>query len=532
MLVISGLHLSIVAGFGFLVSKYIWRFYLHKKISQNSFSCIFTMLISYFYASIAGFSLATLRAMIMVFMVCIALLFKRNFRVIDFVIICLLFCLTLDPFNIIDYGFWLSFGAVFIISIYVINPPVRVIEKKENNLINKLKIQTIICVGMFGLTSLMFGKTSLIAPIANMIFIPIFSILLVLPILSGCLISFVSVDISKVFYAFSNIIYKNCLILVDIFSNFKSINLYVSPYQFLFLLIGSLILLLPKKVPGKHLAIFCFLPIFFPHLVNLNNGEVDFYVLDVGQGLSTLIKTKNHTVLYDTGPKIYNSNFEAGSKIILPFLQTLRIKKLDKVIVSHADLDHAGGYNAIRDNIAISETLTSQPRLLKFPNIKRCQKGQKFIYDDVKFEFLHPNNDLYKAKNDNSCVLKVTASNKIILLPGDITKIVEKSMVKEANYGTKIDYLKADIIVAPHHGSKNSSSINFVNAVYPKYAVFSAGFANKYGHPHRQAVDLYKKKGATLINIEECGTLSINIKMSGDIIKNCYKDYKFSFITY
>ncbi|MBE9562009.1 MAG: ComEC/Rec2 family competence protein, partial [Proteobacteria bacterium] len=247
-------------------------------------------------------------------------------------------------------------------------------------------------------------------------------------------------------------------------------------------MIGIFILFLPRGFPARWLGFIWLLPIFYnPQHNNASNfkqGEMWFNLLDVGQGLAAVIRTKNHVLIYDTGPNKY-----IGRTVIIPFLKARKLQHIDKLVISHTDKDHDGGIEAIlkRDDLSVGEILTSaaDEYKVKYPKykIEPCQAGRNhWIWDGVTFQILHPPVD-FKSKNTNdiSCVLKVNSGDKSILLPGDISKNIELLLI--TNYKSE---LQADILVAPHHGSANSSSISFINIVKPKIVLFSTGYNNAY----------------------------------------------------
>lgn len=252
--------------------------------------------------------------------------------------------------------------------------------------------------------------------------------------------------------------------------------------------LGILIVLLPAGFPGKWLGVFWFLPFIFYQYPAPDVGEVWFSLLDVGQGLSAVIQTKHHVLVFDAGPK-FTPNYDMGESVVAPFLRSIGTHKIDMLVISHPDNDHLGGAPSLFHYFKIKNTKTSAPdRLLPFPS-EYCLRGQSWEWDKVNFTFLYPTLDNLNLDNDSSCVLLVTnKANKSILLTGDIEKFAEKYLIQN-----DIKKLSADILIAPHHGSKTSVVDEFIEWVNPHYVLFPVGYRNRYHFPHQNVVEKYQK---------------------------------------
>ena len=242
----------------------------------------------------------------------------------------------------------------------------------------------------------------------------------------------------------------------------------------------------------------------------IKTGQFQIDILDVGQGLALLIRTRNHVLLYDTGPR-YSDSFNAGEAAVLPFLQRQNIDELDRVIVSHGDNDHAGGLVAIRRRFPTADLLAGESENLSSDRqAGLCRSGQQWQWDAVHFEILHPDRAAYRG-NNASCVLRVSNAGFAVLLPGDIESQIERLLIA----GEK--KLQSDILVAPHHGSRSSSHAAFVRAVSPDYVIFSSGYLNQFNHPHPQIVNLYTNSGTISLNTAETGAISWLIPEQGEL---------------
>ena len=281
---------------------------------------------------------------------------------------------------------------------------------------------------------------------------------------------------------------------------------------------GVLWLLLPRGFPQRWLGLILLLPMLIvqPHKPEID--EMKVAVLDVGQGLAVVIQTKNHTLLYDAGPS-YSSQSDAGSKIIVPFLRGKGIAKLDGFVVSHNDSDHSGGAASVLAQVPVGWLASSfdlEQTLPKMPRQLHCFAGQKWAWDNVKFEVLNPtllsyaNLDL--SDNNRGCVVKVTSQFGSILLSADIEKEAEVALLQAS-----IHELRSDILIAPHHGSMTSSSPEFVQAVGAKHIIFTVGYLNRFKHPKPMIEQRYEQSGARLYRSDYQGEMEINFSKAAPI---------------
>ena len=266
---------------------------------------------------------------------------------------------------------------------------------------------------------------------------------------------------------------------------------------------------MPRGLPGRWLGGVFFLPVFLLPISTPEYSEYEFILLDVGQGLSAVVRTKNHLLVYDTGAK-YSADFDSGKAVVLPYLKSIGVKSLDKVIISHGDSDHRGGYQSLAEEMAIAETLTSVPEKLYGENIHLCESGQHWKWDGVNFEILHPEKN-YKGKGNNrSCVLKIDNGHKSVLLTGDIEASAERDLIADQAYNL-YNKLDIDLLVAPHHGSKTSSTIEFLSAVSPEYVLFPVGYRNRFQHPAETIVFRYQQNDITPLDSISDGAIRFSI---------------------
>lgn len=249
-------------------------------------------------------------------------------------------------------------------------------------------------------------------------------------------------------------------------------------------------------------------------------GEMKVTVLDVGQGLSVVVQTSNHTLLYDAGAK-FNLQSDAGSRIVVPFLQGAGVQRLDGFIVTHDDNDHSGGMNSVLNLMAVDWFASSMPASTDIPaSIERmkCYAGQGWHWDGVDFEMLHPSLEEYENNaikdNDRSCVLKITSAAGTLLLTGDIERRAEAALLA-AYQDSAPAILKSDVVVVPHHGSKTSSTQMFVDAVAPQIAIFTVGYFNRFKHPRSEVSARYSDLGVQLYRSDHHGAITLNFTTQG-----------------
>ena len=234
---------------------------------------------------------------------------------------------------------------------------------------------------------------------------------------------------------------------------------------------------------------------------------------DVGQGMALLVETSQHRLLYDTGPA-YGLDSDGASRVIVPYLRARGIGRLDAVIISHSDTDHAGGALSLLENVPVGWLSSSLPdghpavdfqRQRSRPHL-RCVAGQRWSWDGVRFEMLHPladaHHDLSLKPNARSCTVKITAGKHAILLAGDIEAAQEAQL-----YAREGERLAADVLLAPHHGSGTSSTQAFLNAVDPSLAIFQVGHRNRYRHPKAEVYQRYETMGIARLRTDVAGAV-------------------------
>ena len=519
LVAISGLHLCLVASIGLVITKALWRRFklLPLSLPTQEAGIIGGLIIALSYALIAGLSIPTQRALIALSAIGVFSLLRRFTNPWNILLWSLLAVLLLSPLSQLTASFWLSFGAVFAIA-YTNHQRINLNQGYWHSF---WRLQTAITLTLMPLTLLFFQQFSLTTFIANLVAVPIIgSIVTPLSLLGiSCLLLYekLGVVILHVAVDLLNLVW---LYLDFISLNTAKINLHLSisePWIIFTSLIGIVLLLAPRGLPTKYLGVCWLVPIFFPPSLTPANHQLFFTILDVGQGLASIIQTTNHSLIYDTGLK-YSSGNSADS-IILPYLIKKKINQLDVLIVSHGDNDHSGGAISILKETPVKKLITSAPEMFENYQPLTCHSNQSWQWDGIKFEFLSPPLNSKFNSNNNSCVLKVSNDFFTLLLPGDIEKEGERFLL--ANYQ---DQLKTTILIAPHHGSTSSSSEKIVRAFNPQFVIFATGYKNRFRLPSRKVVDRYLKNGATLLNTSETGAIKFTVDTKTGTIK--YQTYR------
>ena len=502
--VISGLHIGLIAGLFFVIVQFLWcrLNQFSQTIPAKIIAAYFGIIAAFLYTLIAGFSIPTERALIMASMVFISIILRRQHNFFKLYGLALILVLIKNPFNVFNIGFWLSFYVVGII-LYVVSQ-----HRNKSLLYRSINLQLVISIATIPLISWFFTTGSTLSPIANLIAIPTFSFSVIpLSLLGGFF------DVLGLSY-FANIIFaitnQILILLFKILEYLKDFDfnqwnhIQASTLDLIIFIIAILILILPKGLKLRWMAVAPLALIIFNPQTKLDENFALITTLDVGQGLSHVVQTKNHTLLFDTG-NIYPSGFNLGTSVINPYLKFKNIKKLDKIIISHNDKDHIGGLKGVLKEFKANQILASDYK--KIPQAKPCISGQKWQWDGVLFEILNPSEQNKLNNNNNSCVLKISTLKHTILLTADIEIETEEFLINTIK--SKLD---SDILIVPHHGSKTSSSHKFLQAVSPNIAIVSSGFKNKYKHPNNQIINRYKKYNIEVLNTSCTGQIEIYLK--------------------
>ncbi len=503
LMAISGLHIGLIAGIIFFVVLKIWLRTGVLRWLPAKIAALAAISVAILYSSLAGFAVPTQRALIMLSVMMLAIFAGRQVRSFHALSLALLVVLIYDPLAVLNAGFWLSFGAVTMI-IFVLGGRLR----KPGYWQAAVKINLATAIGLSPLLLLFFQQTSLVAPIANLLAVPIIGLIIVpLSLLTGIGLFFNLTLVPGLLHLIDFIFQLLWSVLV-VFADLPFAVLNRPQPELLTIILaitGILWIISPKGVPAKWLGGCLVLPLIFPVTNDLYHGEAKLTLLDVGQGLSAVIQTANHTLVFDAGAK-YSQNYDIGSNVLLPFLRFNNIDRVDTLVISHGDNDHIGGSKSLMEGMQVTKIITSVPEKITDYQPVTCITGQQWLWDGVEFLILSPDEDFFDSENDNSCVLMVTTTTGKILLTGDIEEQAESWLVK--SYGKQ---LQADVMVAPHHGSKTSSSFHFLEQVRPKVVLLPVGYLNRFGFPHEEVLQRYRDIGTQLFNTAKTGAITVRL---------------------
>lgn len=504
---ISGLHVTMVAALIYSATYFAWRKSapLTLRLPARRAAVLAGFGAALFYAAIAGFAVPAQRTVYMLAVAAVTLWFGRITSVALVLCLALLAVTILDPWAVLAPGFWLSFGAVAVIlfvSVGQLGVP--------HWLLGWARTQWAVTIGLVPVLLAIFQQVSLVSPLANAFAIPAVSLIVVPLALIGTVLP---VDLGLVA---SHLLMAGTMAGLEWLASLPvavweqhAPPLWTVPIAG----VGIVWALLPRGMPARWVGYLLVLPMFSQIPRGPAPGSVRVAVLDVGQGLSAVVRTANHALLYDAGP-MYSAESDSGTRIVVPYLRAMGIRRLNGVIVSHADSDHSGGAASVFDAVPVDWLASSLPAehgLLGWSDRPmRCFAGQQWTWDGVTFEMLHPNwtsYDIARMKsNDRSCVLRVTAHGTRILLAGDIEARSERELLARDS-----ERLRAQILVVPHHGSTTSSTPEFVAAVAPAVAVFTAGYRNRFGHPRPEVLQRYIDLDARLLRSDRHGALQFEI---------------------
>ncbi len=502
---ISGSHISLVAG---VVFGLVWMGWsripaLALRWPATRAAALATVLGAGAYTLLSGLSVPAQRSFLMAAVAMIALLVQRPAAPSRILALALLAVLIVDPGSPLLAGFWLSFGAVAAI-LYTVSGRWR----EHRRLGQTLGLQLNITLAMLPPTLVFFQQFPLLSPLANLIAIPWVGCT-VLPLsLLAAVLEPLGGDVQAFPLGLAALTMDGLWHILVWLDRLPGVVLYrpAPPlWTLAFALPGLALLLAPRGLPGRWLGLPLCLPLLWPPAIAPPPGGFWFTLLDAGQGLAAVVRTQHHVLVYDTGPKL-GTTLDAGRAVLAPFLRQQGASRVDTLIVSHADSQHTGGVRSLRELMPVARILTSSPEQTPIDGAEACRAGQGWEWDGVRFQILHPPPAGFSDDNA-SCVLKVEGAAGRVLLPGDIETAAEAALT--ATYGTG---LAAEILIAPHHGHRNLSTPAFLNAVQPRYVLFSTGYRNRFGYPRPETVARYQATGATLLNASDEGALTFRLE--------------------
>lgn len=415
---------------------------------------------------------------------------------------------ALDPWALLQPGFWLSFMAV---GLLMASEPVRAsvtvpTERRRWHRVadaakGGLRTQVVATLGLTPLTLVFFQQVSLVGFVANLVAIPVVTLVITPLALVGVLWSPLWLAGAWVEQSLA----QGLALLAGLPG-----AVWLAPVAPLWAqaagLCAAALMVLPLPWRVRLLAVPLLMPLLLPVRELPAEGRFELLAVDVGQGTGVLVRTRSHLMVYDTGPQ-YSRDTDAGQRVLLPLLRARGETRIDRLVLSHRDLDHVGGASAVLRGMPVGELLSSleagHPLHGQAAQSRRCEAGQSWQWDGVRFEVLHPRTADYERTlkpNGLSCVIKVTSAQATALLTGDIERQQEAELL-----ATQGEALRSDLLLVPHHGSRTSSTAAFLDAVAPKLAVVQAGYRNRFGHPVAEVLERLHDRGVAVSASPGCG---------------------------
>jgi competence protein ComEC len=503
---ISGLHVTMIAALAAWVAAWLWRRHPRLPIRwpAQKAAVVAGLVVATLYCLLAGFGIPAQRTLYMLSVAAVALVldrFQSPFRVLA---LALVVVILVDPWAPLSAGFWLSFGAVAILF------HAARTARDEGWLVAWARAQGAVTVGLAPLTLALFQQVSLVSPLANAIAIPVVSFVVTPLALLAALVPFDLV--AQAAHALVGLLMVPLEVLAELPAAVWTQHA-PAPWTVALALVAVAWLLAPRGTPARYAALPLLVPLVLVVPARPATGSAWIDVLDVGQGLAVVVRTEGHALLYDTGPA-YGAEADAGERVVVPFLRGEGIHRLDRMIVTHLDTDHSGGAASVTavvpTGMLVSSLPAGHPAAARPPWHVPCHAGQAWTWDGVRFAMLHPDadagRDAVRRTNSLSCVLKISAGERSVLLTGDIEAREEAALVARDPTA-----LRAEAVLVPHHGSRTSSTAAFLDAVGARLAIVAAGYRNRFGHPRPDVVARYTDRGVTVLRTDRGGRIRLDL---------------------
>ena len=505
LLAISGLHVGLAAVGGAWLTRIGLALLPVPTMARWGYGASLAggLLTALCYAALAGWGVSTQRAVLMMAVAVCTLALNRTVHPARIWILALAAVFVVDPLAPLGAGAWFSFLAVAVLLMMFVPRTGGVSWWKT-----ALLAQAGVMVTMLPLTLYWFQYFSPVGLLANLGAIPWVSLVVVPLTLSGVAVLPVSMAVAGVLLKLAGQASTGLFAYLEFLAGLQGpVPILPAPgwLTVVLAMLGGLLLVLPGGFPGRWVGLFLLLPLFLPPGSRTERGSLLIEALDVGQGMAVLLSTENHTLLYDSGPGD-GRNQNLVDSVILPAMANLSGEAPERIIISHGDLDHAGGLSALLDHYPAASLIANLP--VQPGDIENCYSGLAWRHDGFEFEVIHPSSALPYMGNNSSCVLSVTGPEASILFTGDISRVVEERL-RATELGPH------RMVFVPHHGSKTSSSAGFIAAAGPELAIATTGLGNRFGFPREEIRQRYISTGSSFWSTGECGALRVLISADG-----------------
>ena len=502
---ISGLHITMFAWLAAHVVGALWRrsSRLMLRLPAPQAALIGGVLLATLYALFSGWGVPAQRTVWMLATIALLRLTGRRWPWPHVWLLTAAVVVALDPWALMQAGFWLSFVAVGVL-FATDSSTTEAGERRKPTAANRLFLffreQWVITLALTPLSLLLFQQVSLVGLLANAIAIP-WVTLVVTPLAMGGAVVAPLWDVAAwAVQALSVLLQWSARL------PFATLSMAAPPWWMAACgVAGGVVLVMHLPWSMRVLGLPLLLPVLLWQMPRPAAGEFELLAADIGQGNAVLVRTATHSLLYDTGPR-YSLESDAGHRVLVPLLRAFD-ERLDMLVLSHRDTDHTGGAPAVlamQPQAALLSSIEATHPLQALRPTQRCEAGQRWTWDGVSFEVLHPFDTDYRSftrPNAVSCVLRIGNGRATVLLAGDIERLQEAALVARTAEG----HLRADVLLVPHHGSKTSSSEPLLDAVRPRIALVQAGYRNRFGHPAGEVVARYTERGVRLVESARCG---------------------------
>jgi competence protein ComEC len=530
LVAISGLHLGLVAiGAGFLCRRLlVW---LPERwlppARQRLLLFVLVCLASFGYALAAGFSVPTRRALVMVVLGCCWVFLARRSQAADAVLLALSLVLILDPLSPLDQGFWLSFGAATVLTLTFSG-----LLRPAPWWRSLMFAQVAVFATLWPILAFLDQSQPLVGFVANLIAIPLVSLLIMPAIFLSALAMMLAPWLDWLLIGGLDLLLQGLWWVLSHAAEIRLPDIVPGLAElFLAALIVPMALILPVRSVRLWTALTLLLwlsaagGLFDAPAGQANPPVVDaeVWVWDVGQGLSVLVRQADRVLVYDTGPEL-EGVYSAAESVLVPNLRALGVQRIDTLIISHADNDHSGGVPLLLEQFDVQTIISGEParmvrRLGPDPEtaVRPCDDAADLAVPvTIGWQLAEG-----ETGNDASCVIVMSFNEgrQDLILSGDITRETEQGFLQRhpALMSRRSNYR---VVLAPHHGSKTSSSPAWVSQLSPDLVLFSAGYRHRYGHPHPDVVARYREGGSRLFNTATSGAVRLVFNKTGvDIIE-------------
>jgi competence protein ComEC len=508
LMAISGLHVGLVAAIAFWLGRVLWSVPGRTVafVAAPRVGAVAGLLAALAYAALAGFSVPTQRALVMVGVVMAALLWRRSIQPTVSLAWASLLVLVLDPLAVLAPGFWLSFGAVAVI---LFGMCARI--EARGLWWRWGRVQCLVALGLMPLTLVLFGEHPLVSPLANLIAVPWTGLVVVPLTLAGTALAPFAPAASAAVLSWAG---DAAQLVWPLLTRLAELGLVYrapaapEPWALAAAGLGVAWLLLPRGAPARWVGGLWLLPLLLSAPPRPVPGAMAITLLDVGQGLAVVIRTHGHVLLFDAGPR-YGAHFDAGRAAIVPFLRHHGVTAVDRFILSHGDADHAGGARSVLGGMRVGEVISNDVEAISGQTpagtaAVPCRVGLRWHWDGIDFRILHPPAGYRGSDNEGSCVLRASGPGGSVLVPGDIEGEAEARLVRV--YGPA---LASDVLIVPHHGSATSSTETFLDAARPRLALLAVGYRNRFKLPNAGVMGRYRARGVPVHATAREGALTV-----------------------